>query len=509
LHQWNGPAGLNPTWSPDGTRIAFESSGGIFVANADGSAAEPLSVPPTGWSDGFPAWSPDGASIAFVRHNGTGVSDLYAVGADGAGLRPLTTVGDAYDPSWSPDGTKLVFDRRGGGGGSDLLYEVNADGTGMGYLVREPGTIAPVVGTMPSWGSSTTRPAVDPPTDTTPPTIELRAPADGASYELGERATAAYSCSDDLSGIASCSGPVPNSASFDTSRLGSYSFQVTATDKAGHLASKTVTYTVADRTSPTVTITSPIDGFVYDMGGRAYAIYACGDLSGIATCSGPVPHGTLVDTSRAGSYTFRVNAVDKAGNIGSASVSYTVTDRTPPAITIRTPIDGTVYLLGADVRADYFCADEPGGSGLRTCDAASLDTTSVGRKTFSVTATDNAANTARASRSYSVIYAFDGFYSPTATYPTATSTNAGQSAKVRFTLHGDQGLDVLAAGSPVWTPCDGGAATPSTGTLTYQTAQDRYAYEATTPKSWAGTCRDLILTLRDGTVHKARFQFDK
>jgi hypothetical protein len=255
---------------------------------------------------------------------------------------------------------------------------------------------------------------------------------------------------------------------------------------------------------------APADGAVYALGANVSVDYACTDeLSGIASCTGTLPSGGSIDTSHTGTYAFQVIAGDRAGHTTSKAVTYTITDRTAPAITIAAPVEAAAYLLGASVSAAYRCADEPGGSGVLTCSATPIDTTNIGGKTFTVTASDNAGNTASDSRHYSVVYAFDGFSSPTATYPAATSADAGQNVKLKFSLHGDQGLDVLAAGAPVWTPCDGATTTTATGTLSYQATLDRYSYQASTVKVWAGTCRDLILTLRDGTVHKARFQFSK
>jgi len=81
---------------------------------------------------------------------------------------------------------------------------------------------------------------------------------------------------------------------------------------------------------------------------------------------------------------------------------------------------------------------------------------------------------------------------------------------LKFSLHGDQGANVFAAGSPGWAPCGAldGQSTAD-GTLSYNASLDRYTFLATTSKAWAGTCRDLIVTLRDGTTHRARFSFTK
>ena len=40
-------------------------------------------------------------------------------------------------------------------------------------------------------------------------------------------------------------------------------------------------------------------------------------------------------------------------------------------------------------------------------------------------------------------------------------------------------------------------------------SNDRYTFLAATSKTWVGTCRDLVVTLRDGTIHRARFTFGK
>ena len=86
---------------------------------------------------------------------------------------------------------------------------------------------------------------------------------------------------------------------------------------------------------------------------------------------------------------------------------------------------------------------------------------------------------------------------------------AGESVPLKFSLNGDKGLDVVAPRSPAWTACGSDSATPADGSLSYNGSNDRYTYVASTSKSWAGTCRDLVLTLRDGTVHRARFSFGK
>lgn len=197
-------------------------------------------------------------------------------------------------------------------------------------------------------------------------------------------------------------------------------------------------------------------------------------------------------------------------------------DASAPTIALATPADGASYLLGSVVLADYDCADEAGGSGLASCvgtlaDGAALDTATVGTGSFTVDAEDHAGNTASLTHHYSVVYDFAGFFAPVNGLPTLNRVHAGAAVPVKFSLGGDQGLDVLAAGFPAsqTTPCDSAApvdeleatATAGSSSLSYDAALDRYSYVWKTDKAWAGTCRQLVVRLADGTEHRASFSF--
>ncbi len=110
----------NPHLSPDGSRIAFESSRGgggheIWLAAADGSNPTQLTHGPGRWQ-GSPRWSPDGRRIAFDSYGEDGQSDVWTIDADGGSLRRLTSSPAAhYMPTWSHDSRFVYFssDRAG------------------------------------------------------------------------------------------------------------------------------------------------------------------------------------------------------------------------------------------------------------------------------------------------------------------------------------------------------------------------------------------------------------
>lgn len=122
-----GP-GWEPAWSPGGTKLAIA---GISTMNADGSGRTVLT---TGERDGQPSWSPSGDQIVFDRQ-GPGPSwNLYVIGADGNGLRRLTS---GFVPSWSPDGHWIAFTR---GSGFNLdMFVIHPDGTAERRVTDLPG----------------------------------------------------------------------------------------------------------------------------------------------------------------------------------------------------------------------------------------------------------------------------------------------------------------------------------------------------------------------------------
>ena len=139
----------HPAWSPDGSRIAFESTVDgrrtIWVMQADGQGLRRLTELTGAAVETAPAWSPRGDRIAYASDR-DGNSEIYVVGADGSGSRRLTD-NPASDgvPSWSPDGARIAFvsDRDGTPG----IWVMRADGSAPARIV--PGPADP--GSKPAW----------------------------------------------------------------------------------------------------------------------------------------------------------------------------------------------------------------------------------------------------------------------------------------------------------------------------------------------------------------------
>jgi hypothetical protein len=116
-----------------------------------------------------------------------------------------------------------------------------------------------------------------------------------------------------------------------------------------------------------------------------------------------------------------------------------------------------------------------------------------------------------------VIFPFSGFFQPIDNAPTVNSVKAGSAIPVKFSLGDDQGLNIFEVGYPKvqqvacasGMPTDEVEQTVTAGAsgLQYDAASGQYSYTWKTDKKWAGTCRQLILKLIDGSVHSASFQF--
>ena len=100
-------------WSPGGDSIVFARSTSVtdmhLIDPANGQE-----IPLTDTADIYefnPSWAPDGSRIAFTRQESNGNSDIWTMGADGTDLQQITPTDNNIDwyPVWSPDGTLIAF----------------------------------------------------------------------------------------------------------------------------------------------------------------------------------------------------------------------------------------------------------------------------------------------------------------------------------------------------------------------------------------------------------------
>jgi hypothetical protein len=240
----------------------------LVVAGGGGGAGGPSSTAP-GSSGGGIISAPFGGETPFTNAAGSGI-----VGANGAGLgggfggtgshgggggatNGDGTASDGVQGSifLGGDGGSANGANDGGGGGGGGGYYAGGGGAGGTGSIGYGGgggssfisSLAPQTTFAQVGNTGGPSASVDPgPADTTPPTITLNSPADGATYSEGQAVIASYSCADESggSGLASCTGTVTSGSAISTAGSGTQTFTVTAKDHAGNTTTKSLHYAV-------------------------------------------------------------------------------------------------------------------------------------------------------------------------------------------------------------------------------------------------------------------------
>jgi Tol biopolymer transport system component len=138
----------SPTFSPDGTRVAFRSNrsgrNDIWLADVDSPSLATQLTRTEGTMTGTPRWSPDGKKIAFDSRP-EGAPDIYVVDVESKKTKRVTeTPSEDVVPSWSRDGRWIYF--ASNRGGSSQIWKVPAEG-GTARQITTGGGFAPVEST--------------------------------------------------------------------------------------------------------------------------------------------------------------------------------------------------------------------------------------------------------------------------------------------------------------------------------------------------------------------------
>ncbi len=211
------------------------------------------------------------------------------------------------------------------------------------------------------------------------PTVNITSPSDGSDFNEGDSVSFMASASDfedgDLTGSLAWSsdldGAIGSGGSFSTAALtvGAHVITASVTDSNGASGSAAITLTI--NAAPTVTITAPVDGSVYNDGASvSFAGSGSDSEDGDLTASlawasdidGAIGTGGSFSTSAltVGVHVITASLTDSAGAPGSASITVNVNGL--PTASITAPADGSVFALGANVTFTGTASDPEDGS---------------------------------------------------------------------------------------------------------------------------------------------------
>ena len=367
-------------------------------------------------------------------------------------------------------------------------------------------------------------------TDTEGPAITL----EGANPYRIQQGSCSPFVDPGVTAFDTCAGPKPvtttisgpgGATSVNPAIAGTYTITYTSTDGTNQ---STATRSVIVGTFPEDEVDQPGTSNVPPtlvLNGDDQITHECGnaftDPGATATvCGSPVTVTTTgtVNPNAPGVYTVTYSA-SANGFTTELTRIVTVEDTVAPVITLNgaNPMQvgfGTVFVDPGATASDG-CAGDLTSSIVVT---GSVDTNTVGFYALTYQVSDPTGHSDTEVRTVEVLpYNFTGFFSPIENPPVLNEMKAGQAAPVKFSLGGDQGLNIFAAGSPtsVQISCSTSAPianveeteTAGQSSLTYDATTNRYKYVWKTESSWKNTCRQLTVTLRDGTVHTAVFKF--
>lgn len=250
-----------------------------------------------------------------------------------------------------------------------------------------------------------------------------------------------------------------------------------------------------------------------------------GTINSYSWAEGATPLGTgatLNVNLPVGTHTITLTVTDTGGGSDTDDVVITVQDTLAPDIScpanvvVSLPVNSTATSMVVNYPA-VTATDSCSSSVTVNSTPASGSVFSVGTTTVSATADDGAGHTSACSFTVTVQYNFAGFFPPVANLPALNVVQAGRAIPVKFSLSGNKGLGIFAAGSPSSGPIVCNSSDPATlleetltaggSSLSYDPTTDQYVYVWKTEPGWSGTCRQLVVQLNDGSSHRANFRF--
>jgi len=231
---------------------------------------------------------------------------------------------------------------------------------------------------------------------------------------------------------------------------------------------------------------------------------------------------TLMVSLPKGSHTITLTVTDTGGGSDTDDVVVNIVDTTSPVITcpadvvVNLPLDSTATSMVVNYPA-VTAIDGCSSSVTVTSSPASGSVFSIGTTTVNASADDGTTTPSTCSFKVIVQYNFAGFFQPVDNLPVFNVVQAGRAIPVKFSLSGYKGLGIFAAGSPSSGPVACNSSDPASdltetvtaggSSLSYDPTTDKYIYVWKTDPSWAGTCRQLVVELNDGSIHRANFRF--